>query len=163
MRSQLEMDWNKCFALRTALMRRSAVRELLKVTARPEIISFAGGLPAAELFPVERIKKALTAVLDRAGGQALQYSATEGLADLRAWLARQFSNSRLQVRSENVLITTGGQQALDLIGRILLEEGDRVILENPTYLGLLAAWRPNPGARIPSMPKGPAWNRTHQP
>jgi 2-aminoadipate transaminase len=142
MKTEPEMDWSQCFARRTGLMRSSAVRELLKVAARPEIISFAGGLPAAELFPVERIKSALAAVLDRVGGQALQYSATEGLTDLRDWIARQFSKGRLRVGTENVLITTGAQQGMDLIGRILLEEGDRVILENPTYLALLSAWRP---------------------
>lgn len=142
MKKQPDMDWSRSFARRTALIRRSAVRELLKLTSRPEIISFAGGLPAAELFPIKRIKSALTTVLDRVGGEALQYSTTEGLADLRAWLARRFSNSRLRVEVENVLITTGGQQALDLIGRILLEAGDRVLVENPTYLALLSAWRP---------------------
>ncbi|HUD83159.1 MAG TPA: PLP-dependent aminotransferase family protein [Candidatus Saccharimonadales bacterium] len=142
MKTQLEMDWSQCFAQRTALMTSSALRELMKVASRPEIISFAGGLPATELFPIKRIKSALTAVLDRVGGQALQYSATEGLADLRDWLARHFSTRRLRVKSENVLITTGAQQAMDLIGRILLEEGDRVIVENPTYLALLSAWRP---------------------
>jgi 2-aminoadipate transaminase len=142
MKTQLEMNWSRRFARRTALMRSSALRELMKATSRPEIISFAGGLPAAELFPIEHIKSALTAVLDRVGGPALQYSATEGLADLRDWLARQFSTTRLRVQSENVLITTGAQQAMDLIGRILLDEGDRVIVENPTYLALLSAWRP---------------------
>ncbi len=81
-------------------------------------------------------------MLDRVGGQALQYSSTEGLPELRDWLARRFSNERLRVRSENVLITTGAQQGLDLIGRILLDAGDRVIVENPTYLALLSAWRP---------------------
>jgi 2-aminoadipate transaminase len=149
MKPEPEMDWSQCFAQRTALMRRSAVRELLKVTSRPEIISFAGGLPAAELFPVARVKSALTAVLDRVGGQALQYSTTEGLPALRDWLAAQFSNGRLRVDRENVLITTGGQQALDLVGRILLEKGDRVMLENPTYLALLSAWRP---ARVEFLP-----------
>jgi 2-aminoadipate transaminase len=149
MKPEPEMDWSQCFAQRTALMRRSAVRELLKVTSRPEIISFAGGLPAAELFPVARVKSALTAVLDRTGGQALQYSATEGLPELRDWLAAQFSNGRLRVQRENVLITSGAQQALDLVGRILLEKGDRVMVENPTYLALLSAWRP---ARVEFLP-----------
>jgi 2-aminoadipate transaminase len=142
MDDQPEMNWSRCFAGRTELMKRSALRELMKVTARPDIISFAGGMPAAELFPVARVKSALAAALDARGGQALQYSATEGLPELRDWLARRFSNERLAVRRENVLITSGAQQGLDLIGRVLLEEGDRVIVENPTYLALLAAWRP---------------------
>ena len=126
------------------------MRELLKVASRPEMISFAGGLPAAELFPVARVKSALMAVLDGSGGQALQYSATEGLPELRDWLARKFSTGRLRVQRENVLITAGGQQALDLIGRILLEEGDRVIVENPTYLALLSAWRTAGAEFLPS-------------
>jgi 2-aminoadipate transaminase len=142
MNDEPEMNWSRCFARRATLMRRSALRELMKVTSRPDIISFAGGLPAAELFPVERVKAAVAAVLDERGGQALQYSATEGLPELRDWLARRFSNQRLRVARENVLITTGAQQALDLVGRILLEKGDRVIVENPTYLALLSAWRP---------------------
>lgn len=138
-----EMNWGRCFAKRTALMRRSAIRELMKAASRDTIISFAGGLPAADLFPVPRIKSALTAVLDKFGGQALQYSATEGLQELRDWIARRFSNDRLRIQRENVLITTGGQQALDLTGRVLLDNGDRVLVENPTYLALLSAWRPS--------------------
>lgn len=137
-----ELDWNRRFARRTQHMRRTAVRELLKVTSQPEIISFAGGLPAAELFPVDRVKEAANAVLERVGGQALQYAETEGIPELRDWIARQFSRPQLAVQRENVLITSGAQQALDLIGRVLLDEGDRVIVENPTYLALLSAWRP---------------------
>jgi 2-aminoadipate transaminase len=142
MKTQMEMDWTRCFARRTALMTSSALRELMKVTSRPEMISFAGGTPATELFPVDRVKSALTALLNRVGGRALQYSTTEGLADLREWIARQFSKPGSRVQPENVLITSGAQQAMELIGRILLDEGDRVILENPTYLALLSAWRP---------------------
>lgn len=137
-----KLDWSHRFARRTQQMRRTAVRELLKVTSRPDIISFAGGLPAAELFPVNHVKEAVDAVLDGVGGQALQYTETEGIPGLRDWIARQFSRPQFYVQRENVLITSGGQQALDLIGRVLLDEGDRVIVENPTYLALLSAWRP---------------------
>jgi 2-aminoadipate transaminase len=143
------MNWDQCFAQRTALMRRSAIRELMKATAREDVISFAGGLPAAELFPIPRVKSALMAVLDEFNGQALQYSATEGLPELRDWLARRYSNRGIRVQRENVLITTGGQQALDLIGRILLDSGDRVIVENPTYLALLSAWHPTGAEFLP--------------
>jgi len=136
------MNWSACFAQRTALMKSGALRELMKVTSRPEVISFAGGLPAADLFPVAQIKSALSAVLAAWGGQALQYSETPGLPELRDWIAGRFSLARLRVARENVLITTGAQQALDLVGRILLQKGDRVIVENPTYLALLSAWRP---------------------
>src|SRR5581483_2209316 len=131
------MNWNTIFAKRTRWMRRNAMRELLKVTLQPEVISFAGGLPAAELFPMQRVREAVKQVLDTVGPQALQYGQTEGVGGLRDWIARQF-----RVQRENVLITSGAQQALDLIGRVLLNEGDRVIVENPTYLALLSAWRP---------------------
>jgi 2-aminoadipate transaminase len=136
------MKWNDCFAERTKFMKRGAVRELLKLTSRPEIISFAGGLPAAEFFPADRVQEALTAVLRRAGGSCLQYAETEGIAGLRDWIAARFSRGPLKVTRENVLITSGAQQALDLLGRILLDPGDRVALESPTYLALLSAWRP---------------------
>ncbi|MGA2747151.1 MAG: PLP-dependent aminotransferase family protein [Verrucomicrobiota bacterium] len=136
------MNWSDRFAKCTALMKRSAVREVLRLTARPDMISFAGGLPAAELFPLDRVREASDAVLRNSGRQALQYGETEGLAPLRDWIASQFSRPQFQVQRENILITTGSQQALDLIGRVLLDEGDRVIVENPTYLALLSAWRP---------------------
>jgi 2-aminoadipate transaminase len=131
-------------------MKCTAVRELLKVTARPEIISFAGGLPAAELFPVARVKAAADAVLDRLGGQCLQYAETEGIGELRDWVARRYSTDQLRLARGNVLITCGAQQALDLIGRVLLEEGDRVVVENPTYLALLSAWRPQEVEFVPA-------------
>jgi 2-aminoadipate transaminase len=132
-------------------MRRSAIRELLKLTARPEVISFAGGLPAAELFPVDRVERAMRAVLARHGGRCLQYGETEGVAELREWVAQRYSTARCRVRPENVLITSGAQQALDLAGRVFLDEGDEVVVENPTYLALLSAWRPF-GARFRPVP-----------
>ncbi len=128
-------------------MRRGAVRELLKLTARPEMISFAGGLPAPELFPVAEVREATAAALARHGSTALQYGETEGCAGLRDWVAQQYSRPGRPVRRENVMITSGSQQALDLIGRVLLDEGDSVLVENPTYLALLSAWRPC-GARF---------------
>lgn len=123
-------------------MRRNAIRELLKVTARPEVISFAGGLPAAELFPVARVQEATTTILHELGPWSLQYSETEGIAGLREWLAQRYSRAHVQVRPANVLITSGSQQALDLLGRVLIDEDDRVVVENPTYLAALTAWRP---------------------
>ena len=150
----LYMNWNGLFAQRTEQMKRTAVRELLKVAARPEIISFGGGLPAAELFPLERVKQATERVFERAGASSLQYGETEGLAGLRDWLAAEFCRrplvgrgedvpAALSLGPENILITSGAQQALDLIGRIFLEAGDCVVVENPTYLALLSAWRPH--------------------
>jgi 2-aminoadipate transaminase len=136
------MNWNDRFAHRTAHMRRSAIRELLKVTAKPEMISFAGGLPAPELFPTEELRAAAQVVLGKQGAQALQYGQTEGIVELRDWIAHKFTTPDLPLSRENVVIFNGAQQALDLVGRVLLNEGDRVIVENPTYLALLLAWRP---------------------
>ncbi len=136
------MNWQPLFAQRTAQMRRSTVRELLKVTAQPGMISFGGGIPAPELFPVAEVAQAAAAVLQRSGEQALQYGETEGLAGLRDWVAARFHRPHCRVRRENVMIVTGSQQALDLIGKVFLDAGDRVLVENPTYLAMLSAWRP---------------------
>ncbi len=136
------MQWDQRFAARTAHMKRSTIREILKLTAQPDVISFAGGLPAPELFPIERVQQAVDTALSERGQAALQYSTTEGMPELRALIAERLSDDHLTVSPENVLITTGSQQALDLIGRVLINEGDSVIVENPTYLGMLMAWRP---------------------
>ena len=130
------MHWNKHFAERTAHMQRSTVREFLKLAAQPGMISFAGGLPAPELFPLQEVGAASENVLTRHGTKALQYGETEGVRELRALLA-----DHQGVSVDNVLITTGAQQALDLIGRVFLDSGDPVAVENPTYLALLSAWR----------------------
>ena len=132
-------------------MKRSAVRELLKVTAQPEILSFAGGLPAPELFPVAETAAAAQVVLAREGARALQYAQTEGVAELRDWIAARFSTPARKLSRENVAITSGAQQALDLAGRVLLDPGDTVLVENPTYLSLLSAWRPL-GAKFAAAP-----------
>jgi 2-aminoadipate transaminase len=139
------MNWDGLYAKRTHRMRRSAIRELLKVTRRPEVISFAGGLPAAELFPIPQVKAAVDAVLQSLGGKSLQYGETEGVPELREWVASHFSRNGVQITADNVLITTGAQQALDLVGRVFLDETDRAVVENPTYLALLSAWRPYVG------------------
>ena len=103
------MNWTPIFAERTAHMRRSAVRELIKVLSQPEMISFAGGIPAPELFSVKETAGASAAVMDRCGQAALQYGETEGVADLRDWIAAKFSRHQFQVRRENVMIVTGSQ------------------------------------------------------
>jgi 2-aminoadipate transaminase len=123
-------------------MKRSAIRELLKFGNRPGMISFAGGLPAPELFPIAEVEAATQRVLREHGRKALQYGETEGLAGLRDWLAEKFSTRNVKLQRQNVLITTGAQQGLDLFGRVYLEDGDKVIVENPTYLTTLMAWRP---------------------
>jgi 2-aminoadipate transaminase len=136
------MDWTERFAKRTATMKKSAIRELLKVGNRPGMISLAGGLPAPELFPIAEVEAATQRVLREHGRKALQYGETEGLAALRDWLAEKFSTATVKLKRTNVLITTGAQQGLDLLGRVLLEDADKVIVENPTYLTTLMAWRP---------------------
>lgn len=136
------MEWTNKFAARTALMKRSAVRELLKLTSQPGMISFAGGLPAPELFPAAEFRAATESVLTNRPAQALQYGEAEGVAELRDWIARQHSRPNLPLTRANVIVTTGSQQGIDLLGRIFLETNDAVAVENPTYLATLAAWRP---------------------
>ena len=109
------------------------------VTERPDVISFAGGLPAPETFPIPQMSEASAGVLARAGRQALQYAPTEGLAPLRAWIAERESTPDRPVDAEHVLITTGSQQALDLIGKVLVDPESVVLVETPTYLGALQA------------------------
>ncbi|QGN35748.1 aminotransferase class I/II-fold pyridoxal phosphate-dependent enzyme [Microlunatus sp. Gsoil 973] len=118
-------------------MTSSAIREILKITQRPEVISFAGGLPAPELFPVDPIRAAADRVLAEHGRQALQYSTTEGHLPLRRWIAE-----RSEITADMVQITTGSQQGLDLLGRVLIDPGDIVLVESPTYLGALQAFTP---------------------
>jgi 2-aminoadipate transaminase len=119
----------------------SAIRELLKLTQKPDIISFAGGLPAPEIFPVEEFRAATDAVLIKKGRIALQYSMTEGYLPLREFIVQKMARYGIEAAPENVLITSGSQQALDLIGKILINPGDHILTERPTYLGALQAWR----------------------
>ncbi len=134
------MEFN--FARRMAHLKASEIREILKVTERPEVISFAGGLPAPELFPLEEIKEVSRIVLEEEGSKALQYTTTEGFAPLREWIANRM-NSRLgtSFQFENILLTHGSQQALDLSGKVFLDEGDVVLCESPTYLAAISAFR----------------------
>src|SRR5438046_2647041 len=116
------------FAARMNYARRSFVREILKVTDRPDVISFAGGLPNPEMFPVEAIAAASEKVLRRDGREALQYRTTEGYPPLREWIAGQYAMRGIQVTAEEILITTGSQQGLDLLGKVLIDEGDAVVV-----------------------------------
>ncbi|HEY0484217.1 MAG TPA: PLP-dependent aminotransferase family protein [Kofleriaceae bacterium] len=127
-------------ACRMADMPPSAVREILKVAERPDILSFAGGLPAPELFPVEAIAQAHAEVLRDAGAAALQYSTTEGFAPLRAWIAEHLHRRDIPARPEEILITSGSQQGIDLVARVFLDPGDVVLVENPTYLAAIQAF-----------------------
>lgn len=132
--------WTSRYAQRTRNVRSSAIRELLKITQNPQIISFAGGLPAPDVFPVERFREACCKVLDENARLALQYGATEGYEPLREMIARHTSRYGIKAKPEHVLITSGSQQALDLIGKLLINSGDRVLVEAPTYLGALQAF-----------------------
>jgi len=134
------IDWGPRLAARTAGMRGSIIRELLKLTTRPDLISFAGGLPAGELFPVREIEEACRHILATDPAHVLQYSTTEGWPPLREWLADTMSFPDLRVEPDNILVTNGSQQALDLIGKLFVEEGSCVMTTEPTYLGALQAW-----------------------
>lgn len=132
--------WDERYALRTDYIGSSAIRELLKLSSLPDVISFAGGLPASDLFPIEKFKEAADIVLTEMGHAALQYGTTEGYQPLREMIARNATKYGIQISSDNVLITSGSQQALDLLGRIFVNRGDRILVESPTYLGAIQAW-----------------------
>jgi len=136
----MSTPWLHRFAQRTQRVKSSAIRELLKLTQKPDVISFAGGLPAPEVFPTEQFKEACQRVLTDHGPEALQYGPTEGYAPLREMIAANTARYGILAQPENVLITSGSQQALDLIGKLLINRGDRVLLEAPTYLGALQAF-----------------------
>jgi 2-aminoadipate transaminase len=127
------MSWT--FSQRAQKLTSSAIREILKVTERPEVISFAGGLPSPATFPVERLRAACADVLTQAPSPALQYGPTEGYLPLREWIAQRY-----HVAVANVLVTTGSQQGLDLLGKVLIDADSRVLVETPTYLGALQAF-----------------------
>lgn len=132
--------WDDRYALRTDYIQSSAIRELLKITSQPDVISFAGGLPAPDVFPIEKFKEAMDIVLTEMGESALQYGTTEGYQPLREMIAKNAAKYGIQISADNVLITSGSQQALDLLGRIFINRGDRVLVESPTYLGAIQAW-----------------------
>ena len=128
------------FARRMEGLKASEVRELLKITQKSEVISFAGALPASELFPVQELEQAACRALEESGRQALQYSTSEGYPPLREKLARWMGERwGLRVTPEEVLITAGSQQAMDLTGKLLLDDGDTVVCESPTYIGAISA------------------------
>ena len=129
------------FANRISRMKASAIREMLKTTQRPNVISFAGGLPAPELFPTADIAEATQMVMDTYGSAALQYSVTEGVPELRNWVAQRLNRLHgTQLVADDIVITNGSQQALDLFAKIFLDPGDTVIVENPSYLGAIQAF-----------------------
>jgi len=121
-------------------MKRSAIRELLKLTQRPEIISFAGGLPSPDTFPIEQLKEITLEVLNEDGASALQYGATEGDPALRAELVKLYKKQNFDIDISNLVITTASQQGLDLLSKVFIDRGDIVICGLPSYLGGLSAF-----------------------
>jgi 2-aminoadipate transaminase len=134
------MNWQ--MAQRAEKMNPSVIREILKVTEKPGIISFAGGLPSPQTFPIDAMREASERVLRDDGKAALQYAASEGYAPLREWVAQDLLKQGMHVSPDQVLITTGSQQGLDLVAKILIDAGSRILVETPTYLGALQAFTP---------------------
>jgi 2-aminoadipate transaminase len=130
-------------ARRAERMNPSIIREILKVTEKPGIVSLAGGLPSADTFPVDAMREACARVLRDAPREALQYAASEGFGPLREWIAAHLATSQgMTVSPEQVLVTTGSQQGLDLAAKVLIDTDARVLVETPTYLGALQAFTP---------------------
>lgn len=130
----------KLLAERTAYMRASEIRELLK-WATADVISFGGGMPDPSTFPLEDMAKIASYVLETYGGKALQYGQTEGVPELREELAKFAASNGIRATPDNVLVTVGSQEALELLGRVFLDESSVVVLENPTYIAALQSWR----------------------
>ena len=132
-------------------IKRSAIREILKLTQNPEVISFAGGLPAPESFPVDNLDEIISAMLKEEGAQVLQYDATEGVTELRELLLKRYQDDGVQCELDNVIVTTGSQQGLDLVGKVFVNQGDVVICGLPSYLGGIGAFQAY-GAKMEGVP-----------
>lgn len=135
------LDWEKTFATRASRMKASEIRELLKLLERPDIISFAGGIPDPALFPKEAFQEAYTDILTGPEAQsALQYSVSEGYQPLRAWIVAEMAKIGIACTIDNVLITSGSQQVLDYLGKLFLSPRDTALVTWPAYLGALQAF-----------------------
>ncbi len=135
------MDWHQIFATRNDRMKASEIRELLKLLDQPDIISFAGGIPDPDLFPAEAFQQAFAdALTPENQATALQYSVSEGYGPLRDWIVEEMARLGIPCTRDNVLITSGSQQALDYLGKLLLSPGDTALVGWPTYLGALGAF-----------------------
>ncbi len=141
------MSYN--YAERVGQMESSVIREILKVTERPEVISFAGGLPAPEMFPLKEIREAFCQVLESGDPSVLQYSTTEGHKPLREYIAARMREKGVEAAPDNVLITNGSQQALDLIAKLFVNPGDIVLVEKPSYLGAIQTFRSYQAGFVP--------------
>ena len=133
-------SWEYRYAQRMKGMKSSIVREILKITSQPDVISFAGGMPAPELFPLKEIEQACVKVLRKHGSSALQYSISEGYVPLREFIVQKMARYNIMATVDNVLITTGSQQGLDLVARVLVDPGDVIIVEAPTFVGALQSF-----------------------
>ena len=133
-------DLEQIYSTNIKGMKKSVIRELLKLTQRPEVISFAGGLPAPESFPVEQLKEISCEVLENDGPAALQYGATEGVTELRQLMVDRYNAQGMDIELKNLVITTSSQQGLDLLAKIFINRGDKVICGLPSYLGGLGAF-----------------------
>lgn len=152
MASQFKFDkWLHLYAERTAGMKSSEIRDLLSVTARPDIISLAGGLPCTQFFPVDKLVEATRQVMLKEGSAALQYGPSEGYEGLREYLVEMMREEEIYVEPEDILITDGAQQGLDLISKIFINAGDKILVEAPSYTGGLNAFA-SYQARIISLP-----------
>jgi 2-aminoadipate transaminase len=129
------------YAERVNSMKNSAIRELLKVTEQPNVISFAGGLPAPELFPLADIRESYNQVLGAGDPSVLQYGTTEGYVPMREEISAQMRANGIQAEADNIFLTNGSQQGLDLIAKLFLNPGDEVLLQNPSYLGAIQTFR----------------------
>lgn len=136
----MQTPWDHRFAQRMQRMGSSAIRDLLRLTEHAEIISFGGGMPAPDLFPLEEFRRACDVVLTDFGPPSMQYGTTEGYRPLRELIAADSKRLGIEVTLDNIQITSGSQQALDLLGKVLINPGDRILVESPTYLGALQAW-----------------------
>jgi 2-aminoadipate transaminase len=136
-----EFVFDDVFAKRIMETPRSFIREILGIAIAPGMISFAGGLPNKDLFPAEELRKACDKVFSLYGPDVLQYSNTEGLFELREYIAKHYKERGVShISPENILITCGSQQAMDLLAKVLINENDRVVLEEPSYLGAIQAF-----------------------
>jgi 2-aminoadipate transaminase len=135
-------DLEKLYSDRAGKMRKSVIRELLKVAQDPEIISFAGGLPNPNSFPIDDLNTVILSVMKNSGKSALQYGTTQGLMDLRKAIAeRAYKDGINDISADNVIITNGSQQALDIVGKLFLNPGDMALVGLPTYLGGINAFK----------------------
>ena len=128
------------YAKRTLRTRRSTIRELLKLAQEPDIICFAGGLPSPESFPIKEIREVTCETLEKEGAQALQYTTTEGDISLREQLVKKYQQEGISLRTEDIIVTTGSQQGLDLLSKIFIDPGDRIICGLPSYLGAISTF-----------------------